>query len=85
MGQAVKVKAETSPDLKLCLFWIPFNLTEQPRKPGPKTPRAEEEGRREKIKLNTNAAPKLLTAAVRTQLSSGVDFVERKKREKGRK
>lgn len=54
MGQAVKVKAEI---WKLSLLWIPFNLTEQARKPGPKTPRADEEGRRETNKINPKAAP----------------------------
>lgn len=48
VGQAVKVKAETGPDLETQPLLDPVQLDRTTPKTGSKNPRAEEEGRREK-------------------------------------
>lgn len=60
MGQAVKVKAETSPDLQTLPLLDPVQLdrtTPEYRVPKPPEPRRKE-GEREKIKIKHKAAPK---------------------------
>lgn len=86
MGQTVKVKAETSPDLETQPLLDPVQLDRTTPKTGSQNPPSRG-GRkaRKKNKIKHKAAPKLLTAAVRTEVSSGVDFVERKKNRKEQK
>lgn len=87
MGQTVKVKAETSPDLETQPLLDPVQLDRTTPKTGSQNPpsRGGRKARKKKNKIKHKAAPKLLTAAVRTELSSGVDFVERKKNRKAQK